>query len=350
MITYSLARAEDEAILRQLLRDNAMPSWVTMSLAREPDFFAASRHFGREQAITARDGDNGSKAVGMCTSAEHRVHLNGIETELGYLGALRVNQTYRHKLRVLQGGFAAVRALYPEDESFLWYTAVAEENTVARRLLEANLRGMPSYRLTNHLVSLALSSAQGRRRQLWRPAIADDLAALCCFYNEQAASVQFSPVLTPERARNTGADFYVLERDKTIMACMALWNQQSYKQVVANHYYWPLGTLLPLYNAYARLTRRMVLPPVGQPLDLSYLAFFATAPHMEHEWIALVEDALSLASTAAVTLALHEQHPSLERLRQRFKPVIYRSGIYSVNFGPPPLLDGRAAQPEVAVL
>lgn len=358
MITYALARAEDEALLRQLLRENAMPGWVTMALAREPDFFAGSGHFGDEQAIIARDigphggqgGDQDDRAVGMCTSAEHRVHLNGVETRLGYLGALRVSRAYRHKLRVLQGGFAAVRALYPEDESPLWYTVVAEENTVARRVLEANLPGMPCYRLTNPLVTLAFSSARGRRRQLWRPAKEDDLVALCHFYNEQAARFQFSPVLTPERVRHTGANFHVVEQDKTIVACMALWNQQPYKQVMAQAYRQPLEALLPVYNAYARLSRRMMLPPVGRALDLSYLAFFATDPHLAPECEALVEDALGLAATGAVSLALHGQHPGLERLIRQLKPVIYRSGIYTVNFGTPPPLDGRPAQPEVAVL
>ena len=36
MTTYALATPADDAVLRALLRDNAMPAWVTMTLQREP--------------------------------------------------------------------------------------------------------------------------------------------------------------------------------------------------------------------------------------------------------------------------------------------------------------------------
>lgn len=347
MIDYALAGPADEAILRRLLRENPMPAWVSMAMTREPDFFAGAQRFGRDWAVLARDG---GQPVGMYSCAEQPVHVDGQPGETGYLGALRVAPAYRHRLRVLRDGYASIRRLSPRPGADLWYTAVASQNAPARRLLEAGLRGMPHYQPLNELVTLALPSRRGRRHGLWRRVAEDRLAALCRFYNEQASAWQFSPVLSPEIACHCGADFHVVERDGAIVASMALWNQQAYKQVVACAYRWPLGPLLPAYNLYARCAGRLPLPPVGRPLDQSALAFFAVAPALADRLPELIEDALARCPTAALSFALHVEHPWLATLLSQFRPATYRSWIYAVSFAAPARLDGRPAQPEAAVL
>jgi len=347
VIDYALAGPADEAILRRLLRENPMPAWVSMAMTREPDFFAGAQRFGRDWAVLARDG---GQPVGMYSCAEQPVHVDGQPGETGYLGALRVAPAYRHRLRVLRDGYASIRRLSPRPGADLWYTAVASQNAPARRLLEAGLRGMPHYQPLNELVTLALPSRRGRRHGLWRRVAEDRLAALCRFYNEQASAWQFSPVLSPEIACHCGADFHVVERDGAIVASMALWNQQAYKQVVACAYRWPLGPLLPAYNLYARCAGRLPLPPVGRPLDQSALAFFAVAPALADRLPELIEDALARCPTAALSFALHVEHPWLATLLSQFRPATYRSWIYAVSFAAPARLDGRPAQPEAAVL
>jgi hypothetical protein len=347
MTTYVLATEQDDAVLRALLRDNAMPSWVSMTVTREPSFFAGCNRFGQDWAVIARQ--DGSP-VGMYTCSEQQVHLNGAATELGYIGALRVNPSYRHRLRILRDGYASIRTLSPPQLPQLWYTAVASENLVARRLLEANLRGMPRYWSSNELVTMAFPRARSQRRFLWRPVLSGELGKLCSFYNERAAQYQFSPVLTPEIAARTGASFFAIEQNGVLKACMALWNQQSYKQVVACAYRRPLNWLLPLYNTYARLARRVSLPRVGQALDMSNLAFLAVSPSLDREIESLIEDALAISPTTVLTLGLHAQHPWLATLIKSCRPATYRTNIYGVSFDESTPLDGRPAQPEVAVL
>lgn len=347
MTTYELATDQDDAELRALLRDNAMPSWATMTVNREPSFFAGANHFGRDWAVIARQ--EGSP-VGMYACSEQNVHLNGTPCELGYLGALRINPSHRNRLRILRDGFASVRAFSVTRSPQLWYTTIASENQVARRVLEANIRGMPRYWATNELLTLALPKARGRRRHMWRKVRPDEMGRLCSFYNQHARQYQFSPVLTNARAASTGASFFVVERHGEFAACMALWNQQPYKQVVACAYRRPLNTLLPIYNAYARLTKKVLLPRVGHALDLTHLAFMAIAPPLDGEVTALIDDALAISPTAVLTLGLHAGHPWLASLVRAYRPTTYRTWIYAVNFDDSVALDGRPAQPEVAVL
>lgn len=349
MIRYDLATSADDADIRALLREHAMPSWVSMVATREPSFFAGRDHFGREWAVLAR---RDQALVGMYTCCEQPVFLNGAETELGYLGGLRVVPRYRHRLSVLRDGYASLVRLSPQGRRGLCFSAIACDNRPARRILEAGLPALPRYRAINDFVTLALPQSRAQALGLWRPALAEDMAALCRCYNHQAAGYQFAPVLTPERAARTGARFYLLDGHAGPQAVMALWDQRAYKQVRAQAYRPPLGWLLPLYNAYARLTRRIPLPAIGQLLDQTYLAFFALAPHCQPSLIDLVADALALCPTAVLTLGLHGTHPCLPQLESAFCPAQYRTRIYAVDFSsePVPELDGRPAQPEVALL
>lgn len=347
MTTYALATPEDDATLRALLRENPMPGWVTMAMEREPSFYAGSNHFGRDWAIVARHGD---MPIGMYACSEQPVHLNGASTELGYLGALRVQQGYRNRVRILREGFASVRTCSCAHGPELWYTAIASENLVARRVLEANLKGMPRYRPVNELVTLAIPKARGRQHGLWRPACAEEMHELCAFHNRQASRYQFAPVLSAELAYKTGASFFIHERRGELAASMALWNQQAYKQVVARAYRWPLGMLLPVYNAYARLARRVHLPRPGQALDQASLAFLAVSPSLEGQIVQLVEDALGRCPAEVLTIGMHDRHPRLTPLRRAFKPAAYKTKIYAVSFKDSTPLDGRPAQPEVALL
>jgi hypothetical protein len=92
------------------------------------------------------------------------------------------------------------------------------------------------------------------------------------------------------------------------------------------------------------------MPRVGQALDQTYLAFLAVSPPLDQEVAALIEDALAISPTTVLTLGLHAQHAWLASLMRAFRPATYRTRIYAVNFDDSAILDGRPAQPEVAIL
>jgi hypothetical protein len=362
LIDYRLATPADDADLRRLLREQAMPGWVSLTMTREPDYFAAAaRPPGQEWSVIARDDATaGHTAVGMYHCRAHAVHWNGAPRTLGYLGGLRVTPAYRHRLRVLRDGYASITRLHAPPAGGFWFTSIAADNHAARRLLEAGLRGMPRYTPLDAYATLAISRRNARRHGLWQalPANADppraentaQWQALCDFYNQHAARCQLAPVLTPEWARASGARFHGLRQGGALQACMALWDQRAYQQVRALAYRQPLHALRPLYNLYARCRRRVGLPAPGAALAQTFLAFFAASPRLDISARALVEDALAHCATPVLTLGLHAAHPWLEPLRQALRATAYQSWIYSVSFDDPPAADGRPAQPEAALL
>ena len=83
MTTFRLATESDDDIIRSLLRDNGMPSWVEVAIQREPSFFAGKNIFGREWAVIAEEKDD---VIGMYTASVLPVHVDGRPEQLGYLG------------------------------------------------------------------------------------------------------------------------------------------------------------------------------------------------------------------------------------------------------------------------
>ena len=348
MIRFAPATLGDDAELRALLRAHSMASWVTMAVEREPSFFGGMNRFGCDLAVIARDGD---RPVGMFVRSEHPVHLNGHPVQTGYLGALRIDAGYRRRVRALRDGYAAAFAAGEQGSSGFCYTCIASENRSARRLLEGNLKGLPRYVEVGEVIALAMPRVRGKVLGHWHPMRPDEDAAVCALHNAAAASRQFSPVLNPMTLVATGADFFVC-RDTLgkPAACMALWNQNDYKQVVARSYRQPLAALRPLYNALAAARRQVTLPRPGHPVDQTYLAFLAADAKHAPTLTELVADALAKCSTAVLTMGISTHDPGLQEIVARFCPSHYRMTVYTVAYGDPPGLDGRPVQPEIAVL
>jgi hypothetical protein len=371
-----VATEADDAAIRAMLRENGMPtplrsgaqSHVEMTIEREPSFFAGKDLAGHDWAVIAEEkGD----VIGMYTAAVMPVHLNGSPTRLGYLGGLRVNPAHRRRIRYLREGYASIGRFAPENVPW-WFTVVAAENEGARRLLEAGVAGLPPYQPQGDYVTYALPVARGRRRGLWRRVewSADVSSAVAgrprpatrcpggtpeqCgrdarapseivdFYNRAAARFQYSPVLSEELAKRL--DFYVYG---DIEAVAALWDQREFKQIVARRYRRPVGSLVPLYNAYARLFGRIPLPREGCALEQTFIAFLAMSEGADAH--ALLQDLLSHCRTPAASIGLHRNHP-LVPVVERFKPVRYPARIYAVTFNGAPPDSALPAQPEAALL
>jgi hypothetical protein len=348
MTTFRVATEADDALLRSILRDNGMPTWVEMAIEREPSFFAAADLFGCDWAVIAEEAGD---VIGMYTAAVVPVHVDGQPERIGYLGGLRVKPAYRRRIRHLREGYASIRMLAPSAGTRpWWFTVIAVENENARRLLEAGVRGLPPYQAQGDYVTFALPVSRGRRRQLWRAAAVNDVSPIVDFYNASAARFQYSPVLDAEIINRIGiAHFYIYESTGGLQGVAALWDQRAFKQIVARRYRQPLRALLPAYNACARLLRRIPLPDEGGALDQTFIAFLALSDPALADARGLVEDLLSHCRTSSASIGLYAAHPLIPVVK-RFKPISYPARVYAVSFEGTAPPNGRPAQPEAALL
>jgi len=344
MTTLRLATEADDAVIRALLRDNAMPAWVDMAIEREPSFFAGKDIFGRDWAVIAEEK---GEVIGMYSASVLPLHVDGRPERLGYLGGLRVNPGHRRRIRHLRDGYASIRRLAPVTGTLpWWFTVVAAENTTARRLLESGVPGLPAYHFQGDYVTFAVATARGRRRNLWRRAAASDVAHVVTFYNAQAGRFQYAPVLSEDLVHRIGIANFFLYEDRGVAA---LWDQRAFKQIVARRYRRSLRALLPFYNFYAKLSRRIPLPREGRALDQTFIAFLALSDPVQANIDGLLLDLLSNCTTPAASIGLHARHPLVEVIK-KLKPLFYPARVYAVTFEDAPLPNGRPAQPEAALL
>jgi N-acetylglutamate synthase-like GNAT family acetyltransferase len=358
------ATTADDAALRQILRDNPMQGWLRLTLERSPSYFAGEHLMGRSRVIIGEDAARDGKVIGMYHVAFQPLLVNGKAMQAGYLGELRINPAYRHSLRLLKQGFASIRPLTRPDsaKAEIWFTSIASDNRTARRLLESGNPHLPRYRPAGELQTLAISVRHGKRPALLRQATKADIPGICDFYNRQARRYHFATLLTPgwldEESKLKGlgiGDFRLLKDAGEIQACIAIWDQRTFKQVVAQGYRFPLGPLRPAYNLYARLLGRPLLPKPGRRLESIYLAFFALAPSVESLATEVIREALFIAGTKHARIGLiglAQNHPLLGRIRSCLRPTVYQTCIETVTWEdtPPPELDERAIQPEIAIL
>src|SRR4051812_19910538 len=90
---FSLARPEDDAGIRRLLRENPTSGEISVSFEREPGYFKSISIPGSgDQTILAFEG-NDIICMGRCSTRER--YINGRPCRVGYLGELRLDRGRR---------------------------------------------------------------------------------------------------------------------------------------------------------------------------------------------------------------------------------------------------------------
>lgn len=361
---YRVATRADESVVRAILARVATGGEIQLSFRREPDAFGA--HFGAlsQDIVLARhlrDSGNAPTYVGVCERVVREAFVNGERRRLPYLAALRVLPEFRNQLRALRGGFEALRQLSGDERDLPWsLTSIMSDNAAAKRVLGANLRGMPLYQPAGELSTFALT-AQGsaepdRATDIDLPHIAELLL-------RQGAENQFASVWTHDALRAAisagwmrAKDFLVLRREGGIRACVAIWDQSAWRQTVVSGYSPWLRRARPLINCAAVLSGLPRLPPAGGALRAAYLSHLAVDEAAPEDLLALITAARAEAHRRGLSLlflGLASDHPFSGWARKLRRQREFRSQLYVVRWPevPAPALDTNLRlAPELALL
>jgi hypothetical protein len=360
---FDVARPDDDAGIRSLLRATPMEGEVRLSLEREPDFFAGSGADGERVVTLVAREEPGAPIVGIASRALLPAFVNGERAEVGYLGHLRLDPSHRGRGMLLTRGFAELSALRKRvaDEAAIDFTTIVEDNLPARRLLESGRRGLPRYEPLETLVTLTLRtrrSGPGPARA--RPSGPEELSSIAeclarngrrfqlapCWGVGDLASGRRCPGLSP-------SDFLVAgDRGGPISGCVALWDQRRFKQVVVRGYSRRLSLLRLLLPGISGRS----LPKPGDPLLLAFGSHLAIDGDDPATALSLVEALLAEAGGRGlelVSIGLASGHPLLPPLRRRFRGRELRTVLYRVHWDEAaalPPFDGRPFAPEIAIL
>lgn len=374
-LAVDLATNGDDEGMRRLLRDNPMAGEIEVSFEREPSALLAARVEGEpHHTVVARDPDSGA-VVGMGSRAVWNAFVDGAPCRLGYLAHLRLDRRIRARGRgrLVAAGYRLLDEQRRPDETPFDLTSIVADNRGARRLLEADVPGLPRYRELARFCTLVLPA----RRRLRRPsgggrieivrATTERMGEVAACLERNRRRYQVAPYFTedelrsPDRARGLPPEHFQLavESDR-VVGCAAVWDQSSFKQIVVRGYAPRLALWRPWLNAAGSLLGMPRLPAAGEALPHAYLSHLAVDGDDPRVFRALLEAAHADACDRRLTtllLGLAAGHPWIPWVQRRFRPREYSTILYTVHwergegasFGPP--LDAtRLPHLEVALL
>jgi predicted N-acetyltransferase YhbS len=306
VISFSLATREDDAGIRHLLATNAMPGRIRVRFEREPDYFAGCTE--NTQVLVARDG---ARVVGVACREIRRLYVNGAVEDVGYLGQLRVDRSYRGQLLTARG-YRVMRELHRDGRARGYFTTIVDGNAQAEGVLVRRTRGvMPRYRFLEKLYTLAIPA---RKWRTGNPACPAD-------QNGQAGLPVLQSNLFP--AYEPVGEIITVDGGSA-----ALNDQRAWKQTVIDGYDRALVLVRPLYN----LVGGIRLPRPNTALAHAYATHVCARD--DRAAFALIEAILNAAAVKGldhVLFGFTESDPFLAVAR-RFAPVEYGSSIYTVAF------------------
>lgn len=353
-VEFTVANRSDDSAIRHLLRANPMAGSISVSLEREPDYFADAHSPGEnKQTIIARK--NGRVVcVGNCTIRQR--FINGEPRRVGYLGGLRLDVSHAGRFDMVRRGYEFFQELQSAAPADFYFTSIASDNQRARNFLERGLRGMPRYEFIGEFVTILLPTGGKLPGEIESQSRAFSLTDIAAELNKHNASFQLAPVWTADELAGLeilglrAGNFHIIRQDHSVVLGAALWDQRAFKQTVIRGYRQPLAFLRPAYNSSACLFGRPKLPAVGSGLSNAFVSHLFGKEGPSDTLVQLISELRSIATHRAIellTLGFAANDPRLEVVCRRFRHRKYRSRIYIVRW---PQIGGAADELTNAIL
>lgn len=358
------ALPEDEAIIRQLLREAPMHGAVHVSLQREPNANLAAAIQGRKHDTVLVMNSSDDRVLGVGSRSVRSLYINGKVRPVGYLSQLRA-QPGSNGLRRLRAGFNAIERTRSDDDFHCDFTSIIEDNTVAVRMLERGLPGLPVYRLLARLTTFLIPASTRAKKSQYEVEIAgaEDLRHIVTCLQNYLSQYQFSPYWDERTLQDqrlcynlSVEDFLVIRDSERVSASVAIWDQRNFKQVIVNGYSRAVSNIRPLLNTLLFLLRKPRLPTAPSELNLAYLSHLAVENNDPDKLTGLINAARHAAVERGIdylALGLTTVHPLHRVVSESFPNYQYASRLYTVHWDKAAMIDpirGRIPHVEVAVL
>lgn len=338
-VLVDLARAEDDESIRALLRRQAVPGPVSVTLQREPSFFDGCAVTGTDhKVVVAREASEG-RVVGVACRSTRHVFLNGRPGRVGYLGHLRVADGF-HGRWLVSRGFSLLRRLDAEDPLPLYLAAVVDGNDEATGVLITRRRkSFPQFREAACYRTLAIPAGPPKPALAGReeivPGSRDQVPAIARFLQTEGRRRQLFSIWTESALEAMGAlglrleDMRVAWRDGSIVGVVGLWDQNAFKQTVVRGYSGWLKAAAPLL----RVSPAWLAPPlprIGSRIRSAYASLVCVDRDDANVFARLLREIYNLASARRLDylLAGLDTRDPLLRVARSYRHIAYPSRLF----------------------
>ena len=350
-----------------MLRESPFPGSISLSLDREPDYFQAAAVEGEfSQTLLVRDTPTG-RILGIGDRSVRRLYVNGGVRPVGYFSGLRAAANVHHGMgvaRLLSQGFEGQRELHKDGRASYYLMSIISDNQPALRLLKAKLPNFPHLHLYTRMLTFAIHPTPARNKPhiIIERGTPEHIPAILNCLAEHGKRTQFAPYWTAETlfsARTPGlsvTDFFLALDGGRVAGCLALWDQQSFKQSVIRGYSGNVARFRWVINLLSRLGGWAWLPEPGTRLNHCFACFAAIDGDDVAVFKALLHALIHEAARRGydfVMLGLPKGHPFVPVARA-YHPITYQSNIYLAawedGLADIAAVDSRPAGLEIALL
>ena len=358
-----LAARADDAAIRSLFRETTLSGKFEVTLEREPSFFDSQADAVQHDVFLAT---RNNQIVGCGSRVVRDAWWNGRENRTAYLGDLRVHPAVQRRAGwLIRDGYRALAQVASGSPAILTWTAIFEENAIARKVLTHRAAGLPPYLDRGRLFCPVIPVPRGAEVPhlsgvSWQNGRPEDWEDIAGFLNTQ---LRLRPLAPVHRAADFAGgarwpcleahDFILARRPDRLIGLIAVWDLRRIRQVRPAAFHGWLKTLRRPINVVARWTGWPGLPATDTILPIAFASFLA----VENEEPALARALLLAARAFAARRGLgflcacaHENHPFAKVLR-RLPAIASHGRIYEVGMeGARPTWPATAPHIEPALL
>ena len=242
-IILSLATEDDNEGMNKVFESGHFDGGFSVQFLRKPKPLQSFRKDGDTAKILIMKDALTLEVIAVGGCVIRREYLDGSIKRVGYLTGLKILPAYQKKVRCIAEAYKFLHD-NTKDEVDLYYTTILSSNTGAQKLLEKRHRNMPAYRYLGEYTTYCFKAGDifggrpggrftGRSGGKLSGATAAEVAQL---YDSSLRKLNLAPKDTGLSGL-TAKDFYTLrDTRQEIIACCAIYNQQSYKQYVISDY------------------------------------------------------------------------------------------------------------------
>lgn len=343
-LKFRLGTKADDFALRALLRRNAMPGSISLSMRHEPSFFEAAEVEGNKtRVIVCEDPE---QVVGMGVISEREVYVNGTPERVGYISRLRLDEAYRSSTGLIRG-YRYFKTIQEKEFKLPYYlTTIMESNKHAVNTLTAGHADLPVYQKTGGYVTVVIPVLLKRKppetgMQIIGGEEAGIENVIHCL-NKFGSEKLFYPVYRKEDVTGGSgllrglslSDFYVAVQGDKVTGVMACWDQRAFRPNVVDCYSGPIRYARKPLNFIAGLFNCRPLPDPGEVVPALHGACIAIRDNEPGVFRSLLQHILADVSERDASLFLmgfSRNDPLLQIATERIHAKI-RSHIYTVSW------------------
>jgi hypothetical protein len=334
---FELAQSSDDPDLRRLLRENPFAGSISVSFEREPNYFSASAIEGDfTQTLLVRDSQT-NQIIGVGDRSIRPYYVNGKIMEVGYFSGLRIDAKYQHGMalaRFLSKGFEGQRELHKDGRAKFYLMSIVADNNPAKRLLDSNLPHYPRLQPYARMFTFAIHPRHAKRESKIKVTrgSADLIPAIADCLTRNGLRAQFAPCWTEDALRFTLKahlaieDFFLARNESRVTGCLALWDQQPFKQSVIRGYSGSMARYRKIINLFTPL------PEIGTRLNQCFACFAAIDNDDSEIFSALLRALYNEAARRKydyVMLGLADRNPFIP-IAKSYRPIVYVSNLHLV--------------------